>query len=185
MSEPTKGLRLEFEEGICGLKFVADERLYPEANGPSDMAYINRLIEADERRRHLEALDRYVATHADDAIGKAMMDMHLRGTGYTRFTSDGKLEHVPWNEMRKSEEDERRHEKTGGEPKAAEWDGSPEGIKQTAQVDVPLPINRALVRPLSFCNIPLWRGSVTVQNNSPDPIVVTVDRATIRAGEQQ
>lgn len=45
----TKGLRLAFEPGICGLKFVAGEGKYPEANGPTDMAYINSLIEADER----------------------------------------------------------------------------------------------------------------------------------------
>ncbi len=51
MTEPTKGLRLEFEEGICGLKFVSDAKPYPELNGPTDMAYINRLIEEDEERR--------------------------------------------------------------------------------------------------------------------------------------
>jgi hypothetical protein len=85
MTEPTKGLRLAFEPGICGLKFVSEEKPYPEANGPDDMAYINRLIEADERKHHLEALDRYMA-------------------GYMRFTTDGKLEHVPWDEMRKSDD---------------------------------------------------------------------------------
>jgi hypothetical protein len=51
MTEPTKGLRLVFEPGICGLKFVAGEGKYPEIHGPTDMAYINRLIEEDEERR--------------------------------------------------------------------------------------------------------------------------------------
>lgn len=102
MTVPTKGLRLVFEEGICGLKFVSEQQPYPESNGPTDMAYINGLIEEEERRRHLEALDRYVATHAGDAIGKVMVDMHFRGTGYTRFTADGKLEHVPGEEVRET-----------------------------------------------------------------------------------
>lgn len=48
---PTPGLRLEFEPGLLGLKFVADEKPYPEAHGQTDMAYINGLIESDERRR--------------------------------------------------------------------------------------------------------------------------------------
>lgn len=48
MTIPTKGLRLEFEAGI-GLKFVSEQQPYPESNGPTDMAYINRLIEEDER----------------------------------------------------------------------------------------------------------------------------------------
>lgn len=50
MTEPTKGLRVAFKEGMLGLHFVADENPYPEANGPADMAYINRLIEEDEKR---------------------------------------------------------------------------------------------------------------------------------------
>jgi len=43
-----------------------------------------------------------------------------------------------------------------------------------------LPINRALVRALDFSVIPLLEGSVQVENRSPDPVVITVDRAGTR-----
>ena len=43
-----------------------------------------------------------------------------------------------------------------------------------------LPINRALVNARDFCIIPLLQGSVTVNNNSPDPVIITVDRAGMR-----
>jgi hypothetical protein len=54
MAEPTKGLRLAFKPGLLGLHFTwagTGKEPYPESQGPSDMAYINELIEEDEQRR--------------------------------------------------------------------------------------------------------------------------------------
>ena len=56
---PTKGLRLAFQPGALGLHFVTGKEpgTYPEAQGHIDMAYINELLEMDERRReHLAKL---------------------------------------------------------------------------------------------------------------------------------
>jgi hypothetical protein len=55
MTEPTKGLRLAFTPGMLGLHFrIGNEPdSYPNdmEKGERDMAYINSLIEADERQR--------------------------------------------------------------------------------------------------------------------------------------
>lgn len=48
-----------------------------------------------------------------------------------------------------------------------------------------LPLNRALIHALGFCVIPLPQGSVTVENRSPDPVVVTVDRATVKSADER
>jgi hypothetical protein len=52
---PTKGLRLAYTEGLLGLHFRigTEPGSYPEndAQGQADMAYINELIAADEKRR--------------------------------------------------------------------------------------------------------------------------------------
>jgi len=55
--QPTRGLRLVFEPGITGLKFVVGDGStpYPEDNGTVDMAYINWLIETDELRQQAQA----------------------------------------------------------------------------------------------------------------------------------
>lgn len=39
-------------------------------------------------------------------------------------------------------------------------------------------INRAMIHPYGYAVIPLLRGDVSVRNDSPDIVVVTVDRAT-------
>lgn len=53
-------------------------------------------------------------------------------------------------------------------------------VEKSATEPEQLPINRALIHALGFCVIPLRQGSVTVENRSPDPVVVTVDRATVK-----
>lgn len=67
MSEHTQGLRLAFTPGLLGLHFVVGSAKYTdEEKGPSDMAYVNSLIEADERQRTIPiAVARYEPNWAE------------------------------------------------------------------------------------------------------------------------
>lgn len=89
-------------------------------------------------------------------------------------------------------------ERPAAEQRSAEYDRALEAHARQMHPGVPivpadksatepeqLPINRALVHALGFCVIPLPQGFVTVENRSPDPVVVTVDRATVKSADER